>query len=359
MPDVVSHDDLNALAAEYVLGTLDYEERKGATALLEVDSDFLAMVRIWERRFGELHLMVESVEPDPQIFARIKPQLANVAQVAIAISSQEAERARVVPPPMAPPPMAPPVVLAAAAAAAPVTHAAAEVVEQSPVATGRGPAVAEPSPTIDEVSSVKVEPSGQVADPSPAVESGPSIGSSPVEVVGSAPAAEEASPIEAVAPVADQTAAAARPTVDETSPAIAQAELKLAELAALLPVPGAAGPQTAEEPSPQPEPQAPDQSPPPPAAPAESEFVPPVPMVARGAPVLMRAPPVRAGGRGWMAATLTLGVVTLVLGGLIGAWRFFPDRLPAELRADALLGLSAPPPPPQTQARPALAPFDE
>ena len=37
MPDVLSNDELNALAAEYVLGTLDYEERKGASALLEVD----------------------------------------------------------------------------------------------------------------------------------------------------------------------------------------------------------------------------------------------------------------------------------------------------------------------------------
>ena len=70
MPDVVSNDELNALAAEYVLGTLDYEERKGANALLEVDPTFRGIVRIWERRFGELHLMVEPVEPDPQLWAR-------------------------------------------------------------------------------------------------------------------------------------------------------------------------------------------------------------------------------------------------------------------------------------------------
>ena len=69
MSDVVSNDELNALAAEYVLGTLDYEERKGANALLEVDPTFRGIVRIWERRFGDLHLMVESVEPDPQLWA--------------------------------------------------------------------------------------------------------------------------------------------------------------------------------------------------------------------------------------------------------------------------------------------------
>ena len=87
MSDVVSNDELNALAAEYVLGTLDYEERKGATALLEVDPTFRGIVRIWERRFGDLHLMVEAVEPDPQLWVRIKPKMAGVEQVAPAIPS--------------------------------------------------------------------------------------------------------------------------------------------------------------------------------------------------------------------------------------------------------------------------------
>jgi hypothetical protein len=75
MPDVLNNDDLNALAAEYVLGTLDYEERKGATSLLEVDHAFRGLVRIWERRFGELHLMVEPVEPDPKVWDRIRGRL--------------------------------------------------------------------------------------------------------------------------------------------------------------------------------------------------------------------------------------------------------------------------------------------
>ena len=89
MSDVVSNDELNALAAEYVLGTLDYEERKGASALLEVDPTFRGIVRIWERRFGDLHLMVEAVEPDPQLWVRIKPKMAGVEQIAPAIPSSK------------------------------------------------------------------------------------------------------------------------------------------------------------------------------------------------------------------------------------------------------------------------------
>src|SRR5262245_10052607 len=83
MSDVLSSDDLEALAAEYVLGTLDTEERNGAIALLEVDHAFRGTVRIWERRLSELHLMVEPVEPDPKILERIKAKMGGVPQIPI------------------------------------------------------------------------------------------------------------------------------------------------------------------------------------------------------------------------------------------------------------------------------------
>src|SRR5947208_1096017 len=53
-------DHMDALAAEYVLGSLDFEERAQARNLLEADATFAAKVQLWERRFGELHLMVEA-----------------------------------------------------------------------------------------------------------------------------------------------------------------------------------------------------------------------------------------------------------------------------------------------------------
>jgi hypothetical protein len=78
MSDVIDDDDTDALAAEYVLGTLDAEERTHANLLLDIDDAFRGKVRVWERRLGELHLMVEAVEPAPQILERIKAKMESV-----------------------------------------------------------------------------------------------------------------------------------------------------------------------------------------------------------------------------------------------------------------------------------------
>jgi anti-sigma-K factor RskA len=65
-------DDRDALAAEYVLGTLSAEERDQAEALLAKDAGFAEVVRLWEHRLGELNVMVEAVEPPPDLWERIK-----------------------------------------------------------------------------------------------------------------------------------------------------------------------------------------------------------------------------------------------------------------------------------------------
>jgi anti-sigma-K factor RskA len=65
-------EDQEILAAEYVLGTLDADERVQAQALVESDAAFAALVRGWERRLGELQAMVEPVEPSPDVWERIK-----------------------------------------------------------------------------------------------------------------------------------------------------------------------------------------------------------------------------------------------------------------------------------------------
>src|SRR5262245_31872792 len=109
----------DALAAEYVLGTLDSEERTQAQALLVIDQELVGKVRVWERRLGELHLMVEPVEPDPKIWERIKakmparpeaeskpseappPEIATAAATPPGATRPEAPS---VPPPRSPPP---------------------------------------------------------------------------------------------------------------------------------------------------------------------------------------------------------------------------------------------------------------
>jgi hypothetical protein len=72
MSNFLIDEETDLLAAEFVLGSLDAEERSHAHAQLKTDPAFIAMVRIWERRFGELHLMVEPVEPDAKLWQRIK-----------------------------------------------------------------------------------------------------------------------------------------------------------------------------------------------------------------------------------------------------------------------------------------------
>ena len=68
-------DDRDALAAEYVLGTLSTDERDQAEALLTIDPGFAEIVRVWERRLGELNVMVEAVEPPSDVWDRIQSEI--------------------------------------------------------------------------------------------------------------------------------------------------------------------------------------------------------------------------------------------------------------------------------------------
>jgi len=68
-------DDRDALAAEYVLGTLAGDERDQAEAMLAIDPGFAEIVRVWERRLGELNVMVEAVEPQPDVWDRIRTEI--------------------------------------------------------------------------------------------------------------------------------------------------------------------------------------------------------------------------------------------------------------------------------------------
>jgi anti-sigma-K factor RskA len=67
-------EDQETLAAEYVLGTLSSEEREHAEALRSFDPKFESSVQQWERRLGELNVMVEAVEPSPAIWDKVKAQ---------------------------------------------------------------------------------------------------------------------------------------------------------------------------------------------------------------------------------------------------------------------------------------------
>ncbi len=71
-------DDKEALAAEYVLGTLDADERVQAQLMITVDKSFAALVSSWERRLGELSAMVDSKEPPAETWDHVKAKIAGV-----------------------------------------------------------------------------------------------------------------------------------------------------------------------------------------------------------------------------------------------------------------------------------------
>jgi anti-sigma-K factor RskA len=72
-------EEQDTLAGEYVLGTLSAEEREHAEALLSFDPGFEAAVRQWERRLGELNVMVEAVEPPTAVWEKIKGEVTSAA----------------------------------------------------------------------------------------------------------------------------------------------------------------------------------------------------------------------------------------------------------------------------------------
>jgi anti-sigma-K factor RskA len=65
-------EDHIALAAEYVLGTLDADERAQVETMMAVDQGFVAMIEAWERGLGPLNQMVGSLEPRPEVWDKIK-----------------------------------------------------------------------------------------------------------------------------------------------------------------------------------------------------------------------------------------------------------------------------------------------
>lgn len=71
-------EDHIAMAAEYVLGTLDGEERAQVEMMMSVDPQFKLVVEQWERRLGELHAMVGTVEPSDEVWGKIRTAVAAI-----------------------------------------------------------------------------------------------------------------------------------------------------------------------------------------------------------------------------------------------------------------------------------------
>jgi anti-sigma-K factor RskA len=74
---MIENPDKEVLAAEYVLGTLGLAERVQVQQMIASDTAFAALVHDWERRLGELNVLVTPVEPPPAILEWIKARQAS------------------------------------------------------------------------------------------------------------------------------------------------------------------------------------------------------------------------------------------------------------------------------------------
>src|SRR5215475_11028361 len=168
-----------------------------ARNLLEADATFAAKVQRWERRFGELHLMVEPVEPDSSICVRIKAKLPEVQR------GIQAPQPPLPPATAAPAPAEPPSLDAIEAA---ISQAATTLGAEASSAATREPAPQPPSEvtTVSEAMSVPASETASAPTAEVAPAPGPDVtGTSAVEAVPSPPVA----PVTAAAasePVQDQ-----------------------------------------------------------------------------------------------------------------------------------------------------------
>jgi hypothetical protein len=312
-------DHMDALAAEYVLGSLDFEERARARNLLEADPTFAAKVQLWERRFGELHLMVEPVEPDSSIWVRIKAKLPEVEQ---GIRPPQPPLSPATPAPAAEPPS-----LDAIEAA--ISQAATTLSAEASSAATQEAAPQSPS-EVTTVSEAMHVPTSEAAPQSP----------SEVTTVS------EAMPV-------------------PTSAAAPQSPSEVTTVSEAMPVPGsetASAPTAEAAPAPSPgvtRTSAVEAVPSPPVAPATA--------AAASEPVRDQAlesttAVVRRRLRRWQAYAIFMTLVVAAVAALLAAWRFAPDRVPPVLQPLEVMrqvGVTLPAGPAPRRPAPPESRFDE
>ena len=307
-------DHTDALAAEFVLGTLDSEEREQARALLGADMAFAVKVAQWERRLGELHLMVEPVEPDTQIWTRIKSKMPE---------TQSRSNARL---PEAHIPEPAPVAIPAAAPSLDAIQAA--ISETAAVLTSEAAA----APTSEAAS-----PAWETGSPASEITEAPV--SEVIEAFGSEPSSVPASEhsvkamsgaaTEAPTPMPD---AASAPDVDAApAPAALESAPPMTDATPTATPDAAAVPAWHATPTPaasvEPE------SAPPAVPPALATAVAPTPEAPRRIDEATRqAAAARRGLRRWRAFAILMTLVVLAVAALLAAWKFAPERVPPMLQ---------------------------
>jgi hypothetical protein len=324
-----------------VLGTLDAQERANAQSLLRTDHGFIAMVRIWERRFGELHLMVEPVEPDAKILQRIKAKIAEIA----------GERA----PDGKPPTEGTASLELPAATGLPAeaempkpsdAQAAGEAAgPQDAPAIGTTPQPAEPSAAAEAVAPAETAPEPAATPPGPAATAPAAVvPAASLPPAGNLPAAAPPAALATADPAAVVPAAAEIPAATETRPGPESPPLEPEAKPEHGPI------ATVPTPPPPPSLKLPDR----PADRVQDQ------RSARRAEITID---VIRSRRRWRMLGVCMSLLVIGWVALLAAWRFAPDRLPPRLRPAELMmwvGIEAVPrPAPAVKRAPPESQFDE
>ncbi|WP_417331125.1 anti-sigma factor domain-containing protein [Halomonas cupida] len=69
------HDDLDMLAAEFVLGTLDSRERALVEQRRQQEPELEALIELWQQRLAPLGDEVQDIAPGPGLLARIEQRI--------------------------------------------------------------------------------------------------------------------------------------------------------------------------------------------------------------------------------------------------------------------------------------------
>jgi anti-sigma-K factor RskA len=77
--DLTPADDIDLLAAEFVLGLLDSDAHRAAARRLDSDPGFAVAVEAWERRLTALALQIEPVTPGVDVWPAIARRLPTFA----------------------------------------------------------------------------------------------------------------------------------------------------------------------------------------------------------------------------------------------------------------------------------------
>jgi anti-sigma-K factor RskA len=299
-------DHTDALAAEFVLGTLDSEEREQARALLGADMAFAVKVAQWERRLGELHLMVEPVEPDAKIWTRIKSKMPE---------TQSRSNARL---PEAHIPEPAPVAIPAAAPSLDAIQATISETAAVLTSEAASPAWEAGSPG----SEVTEAPVSEVIE---------AFGSEPSSVPTSEPsvqalsevAAEVPTPMPDVASAPDMDAAPVPAALESAPPMTDATPTSTLDAAAVPAWHATPTPATIVEP----------ESAPAAVPPVLSPAIVPTPDATRRIDEATRqAAAARGGLRRWRAFAILMTLAVLAVAALLAAWRFAPERVPPMLQ---------------------------